>query len=66
MDEIKNKFHLNSSQLEDEIDHMCCSHLENNKPINNPKASLKIWLYNGRKIKYNYAQKEMLKNNAYD
>ena len=66
MDELKNKFHLHSSQVEDEIDHMCCSHLENNKPINNPKASLKIWLYNGRKIEHNYAQKEMAKSDAYD
>ena len=39
-DEIKNKFRLHSSQVEEEIDHMYCSHLENDKPINNPKASL--------------------------
>ena len=31
MDEIKNKFHLYSSQVEDEIDHMYHSYKEKNK-----------------------------------
>ena len=66
MDEIKNKFHLYSSQVKDEIDHMYHSYREKNKNSYNWKASFKNWLYNGRKIEYNYAQKEMAKSDAYD
>lgn len=66
MDEIKNKFHLHSSQVEDETDHMYHSYKEKNKNSYNWKASLKNWLHNGRKIDTNYAQKEMAKSDAYD
>ena len=66
MDEIKNKFHLHSSQVEDEIDHMYHSYKEKNKNSYNWKASLKNWLHNGIKIEHNYAQKEMAKSDAYD
>ena len=66
IENIKDKFQLNDQQLEDEVDHMYCSHLENDKPINNPKASFKNWLYNGIKMKINYIQKEIAKSNAYD
>ena len=66
IENIKDKFQLNDQQLEDEVDHMCCSYLEKNKTTSNWQASLKYWLYNGRKIEQNYINKEIAKSNAYD